>query len=57
MDDVELADAVDHGRVPLFRLEIGELEGERLLDPNLLLDHGNRVVAILALVQSANLIR
>ena len=56
VDNVVLADAVDHGRVALLRLEIGELESERLLDPDLLLDHGHRVVAILALVQSANLV-
>jgi len=55
VDYVELANAVDHGRVASFRLQVGELEGERLLDAHLLLDNGNGVITVLSFVQTANL--
>ena len=55
MNDVILADAVDHGSVLRVRLQVRELEGERLLDPDLLLKNGNGVIMVIAFVQTTNL--
>ena len=55
MNDVVLADAVDHGSVLRVRLQVRELEGERLLNPDLLFKNGNRVIMVIAFVQTTNL--
>ena len=55
MNDVVLADAVDHGSVLRVRLQVRELEGERLLNPDLLFKNGNRVIMVIAFVQTTHL--
>ncbi len=55
VDDIELANAVHHGRVASFRFEVGKLKCKWFLDPHLFLDDGNRVVTVLAFIQTTNL--
>ena len=51
VDDVELANAVDHRRVAGLGFEAREGEGERLFDPDFLLDDCDGVVTVVTLVQ------
>ena len=55
MDDVVLADAVDHGGVAGLRFEARERGGERLLDVVLFLVDGDGVIAVVTLVKSTHL--